>query len=136
GSITLVAGNAGPGTLQVLGSLSANAVGANPSSTGGSITLQSNSITPFSIDSSKAVNGTQGILTATGGNTDGTISVANIGGAATDLQPGLTAQVIDFITGTNGSITVSNTLGGPKAGTVNLSANGTGKISAAKTIQA
>ena len=138
GSITL-AGGTGPngGTLVVSGTLDASASGST--GTGGSITLQSNSKTAFALDSAKTTNGTQTVLNIAGtsGQTDGIVSVTNIGaGGINDLELLTAVSQVTFSTasstppviGANGPILINAALGGANTNLITLEASGTGKV--------
>src|SRR5262249_46566926 len=84
-NLTLIAAG-GFGSLLVTGSVSTSAVGTG---NGGSLTLQCrDSSTPFAINSLKAINGVQGLisLSGAGGGSDGTLSVTNTTGGVSLLQ--------------------------------------------------
>ncbi len=128
----------GGGTLVVKGNLSADGVGTG--SDGGKITLQANSKSAFSVDSAKATNGTQGTLSVNGvgaGSTDGIINITSLGsGGIIELQPLTAVSQVNLatsnggaLTGANGSITISATLGGANTSLISLGATGSGKIS-------
>jgi hypothetical protein len=134
GTIDLVAGmGAKGGTLVVNAPLSADGTG---SASGGTITLQSNSKTAFSVDSSKATNGTRGVLSVNGagGGDDGAINVTNLGaGGVTELQPLTAVSQVTLsagtnATGSNSSVRVSANLGSSGTTLITLNASGTGAV--------
>ena len=135
GSIALSAGAVAAGNLLVTGDLDASAAGSHVASVGGIINLQSNSKTAFAIKTGSS-NGTKGNLLVNGNAFNGSISVTNFGGGITDGQANMNAGDISFITGKDGGITVSGTLGTPTTQSILLAANGKGTITASKMMQA
>src|SRR6185437_5677921 len=84
-TIGLAAGTAGQGNLKVNGSLDAS--GATTTGDGGSITLSSNSSTPFLINSATGANGITGTLTATTtSGQGGSVTVTNTGTGGVTLS--------------------------------------------------
>jgi trimeric autotransporter adhesin len=139
GNITLTAGTKGPGTLVFQGSTGINlsGVGSGPQD-GGNLILQSNSTSAFLVDSSSTKNGVQGPISVTGlnGGTDGTVSITNLGGAVTEEQQLAAVGSITLASGDNGTVSVTKLLGGANTGSINLIANGSGKVTASATLQA
>ncbi len=84
-NISLFAGTAGPGNLQITGSLSANGQGTG---NGGMISLLSNGTLPFFLDGSTGItNGITGSISATGG-AGGNIGVKNTGTGGMQVNVG------------------------------------------------
>jgi len=112
GHLTLDAGH----DLLIIGSLNADA-GSLTGGNGGSITLHSNSTTPFTITTAKPVNGITGTLSAKG-LTGGDLSITNDGG------PIVNNQAITFVFGTltesATAITAKGQLGGVLANKISL----------------
>ena len=134
-SIFLEAGAGGPGKLQVLGSISANAK-AGSGGKGGHISLTSNSSTAFLLASSSTKNGTTGTITVAGDGaaSNGIIDIANKGGALTTgtVQDLSKVSLLSLSTGGTGALTVSKSVGG--AGTQSVSIIAGGALSTGKSI--
>ncbi len=106
GSLTLAAG----GNLQIKGALNLDGIdGGN----GGYLELNSNSKTPFTVNSKTAVNGVQGTISVSAGKsgvTEGTVVLNNAGGNVVMSQ--VLPNVSSFTAKTKtGSVTVSANLG-------------------------
>ncbi len=129
GTISLTAGTGtGGGTLVVNGALNANGIG---NGNGGNITLQSNSKTVFSIDSTGTKNGAFGPLSvdAAGTGTDGAIEINNLGSGGVVIKQAMTAiSSLGIISGT-GSIALDGNIGSYNAN-IYLTVNGSGSITA------
>ena len=123
GTIILQAGDTSTvaGNLQVIGALSANGTGTN--STGGTISLTSNSKTIFSVDSARALNGTQASLSVSG-TTPGQIAIDNNGGGITELQNFTAVGTLALTTGGTGAILLSANIGSGTGNLVLQSASG------------
>lgn len=125
-SITLTAGNIGAGNLLVTGNLAADGKAAP----GGSITLNSNSTTSFTLGSTTAKNGTKGTLSVAG-TTPGDIKVTNRGGGITFASTtGLPASISKLTFDTTGAKAGTLTISKPLTATtsITLTAGGTGTI--------
>ncbi len=130
-TISLIAGGNGTGTLLVTSPLAANGVGTG---NGGSITLDSNSSTVFTIGAAKtnsikavSVLGTQnGALTVENFGTGGIIQSTIVSGVGT----------VNYTATGAGSITIKSALGDVGTSNVNLTTTGTGGISGTGLISA
>ena len=133
--INLRAGAAGSGNLFITGSLMENGSGSSFPNSGGSITLTTNSSTPFTIGSGAGTNGVNGTLSANGGTgssaTGGTLLVTNTGSGGIYVPSPSSLTVTPGSGATGGSITLTAYNGPLVFGTGTLtnengSANATG----------
>lgn len=101
GILTLTAGAASTGNLFVNGSLDVSPFSCSCGSNGGTITLNSNSTTAFTVGAGATTNGVNGTLTSNAGNigsTAGTINITNHGtGGITISDPA------NILIGSNGA---------------------------------
>ena len=129
-NITLTAGAITTGNLLVVGALSAN--GATTNGAGGSLTLNSNSSTAFTIDSGTATNGTTQALSVSGigSGAMGSITVHNTGGGVTSNTEIFSSNVKNLTLSAAGSASGAITVGQniTTTGNITLTAGGTGAV--------
>jgi mucin-19 len=139
GSVTLKAGQNGPGTLIVSNILSALGTGTG---SGGSIDLESNSSTAFVIGSASAKNGTAVGLSVLGGvnsapGSNGSITIVNKGGGVTQSVNLTAVGTVSYTAGgAGGGVTVSKLLGDANTSTVTLKTINAGAISDSQILMA
>jgi hypothetical protein len=139
GSVTLKAGQNGPGTLIVSNILSAVGTGTG---IGGSIDLESNSPTAFVIGSASAKNGTVVGLSVLGGVTsaagsNGSITIVNTGGGVTQSVNETAVGTVTYTAGgLSGAVTVSKLLGDANTSKVVLNASKAGAVSDTQILMA
>ncbi len=122
--ISLLAGTAGPGILTLVGTLSADASGTpgNYGGIGGSLTLQTNIPTVFTVP-----------LFSVAGTSNGSVDITNAGAGLSVTVPYTNISNLSLkSTGGSGSISISKPIGNAATSSITLMANGTGKVTDAQ----